>query len=155
MRIATALGFLTLSLSSVAAPQSLPVRVRTPLFPATSEIGRAEELFAASLRKRFEALGVKVINSDSVTLVEVNFSVLPLDDGTYDIAAVLTILNCGGVGGRTAPCSRGVPLNWAQVHAYTDLEKAARYLAEMVYGELAAFASFLRTNDSIARAAKH
>jgi hypothetical protein len=155
MRIVIALGLLTLSLSSMSAPQSLPVLVRPPLPPANRETGRAAERFGASLRKRFEALGVKVIYSvDSLSVVEVNFSVLPLKDGTYDIAEVLTVLNCGGVGGRTAPCSRSAPLDWAQVHANADLEKAARDLADMVRGELAAFANFIR-NDSIARAAKH
>jgi len=155
MRVASALGFLILSLSSVAAPQTPPVRIQPPIVLDTGERGRAEVLFTAYLRNRFKSLGVRVIDSSSsVTSVEVNFSILPLNDRNYDAVAVLTVLNCGERG-RTSQCSRGTPFDWMLMHEYRDLEEAARYIAESVYTELESFATLKRLSDSVARAGKH
>jgi hypothetical protein len=155
MRTAAVIGAFLLSGVWLVEAQRLPVRIQPPIYVRsdTGEAGRAEELLAAYMRKRFDALGVRMIlPSDTGSAAEVNFSVLPVDRG-YDIAAVLTIAVCPA----SAPlyCHRGVPFDWMQFHSYQDLEQVARDVAERVYTELEALAGARRRIDSLLGAQKH
>lgn len=146
MRIAVILATVALSVDSPATSQGLPVRIQPPVVADTGAAGQGEEVLGAYLRRRFEALGITIAKSDSVTSVEVNFSVLPTG-AEYDVAAVLTIEHCSSPG-RPVECTRGTPFDWMQLHGYGDLEQAARRIAENVYRELGPIADLLRRVDS-------
>jgi hypothetical protein len=154
MRTAAALVVFLVSALWPAAAQRPAVRVQPPIFADTGAQGRANDLLAAYLRKRFEALGLRmVLQSDSVDAVEVNFSVMPVGNAAYDAAAVLTIFHCPTPQRRA--CSRGFPFDWMHYHAYGDLDEVARNLAEQVYSELGSLADVRRWVDSLAKAPKH
>ncbi len=79
-------------------------------------------------------------------------SVLPTGD-TYDVAAVLTIINCDLP--TTPPmCIRSASFDWMQQHEARDLEVVARKMAENVYAELGPVVKLMRLTDSIERARK-
>ena len=152
MRIVAALVAFTFGMYSPGFCQGLPVHVAPRVVPGTSEAARADDLFRAYLRKRLEALGIKIVETSNVTSLEVNSSVLPTG-GTYDVAAVLTIINCDLP--TTPPmCIRSAPFDWMQQHEAQDLEVVARKMAENVYAELGPVVKLMRLTDSIERARK-
>ncbi len=141
--VITALGLLIGSAGTVTgAAQTIPVRVYRgsasfAIREDTSAEGRAERLLEAYFRRRLEALGVKLTESDSVYAFEVHFSVLPLVDGRYDVAFVSTICVCDPAS-RRAGGMRTQPFDWHQFHEHDDLEEIARNAAENVFNELKA-----------------
>ena len=150
MRTACAVLAVIVAGSPRAASQTLPVSLRAAFYGEsdTSAATRAENLFLAYLHKRFNALGLKIVNlDDTVTTMEVNFSVLPLHDGSYDVAYNVTVLNCGLALRRA--CTRSFPMDWGQLHEYADLEKAAREIAEGLYGDDKAFRQVMYAADSM------
>lgn len=129
--------------------QTLPIRLRPAhTVPADTGAARAEDVLGAYLRKRLDALGLKVVEDDGPeSALEFSFSVLPLPDEAYDIAGVINLRNCGVV--RKHFCLRGAPLDWSQLHEYKDLEEAARAIGENLYGEAQGGWQVLSSIDTI------
>lgn len=134
-----------LLLASAGLPaQEIPIHVYPPMISDTvakaAGAADAARILNAYLKRRFEALGIPLTQSDTVYALEMHFTVLPLTQGGYDVTAAYTICNCSA-----AVRNRSVPFDWHQLHAYADLEEVARYVAEGAYSELKALEKLRET----------
>src|SRR2546425_3051377 len=138
-RVITALGLL-IGTAAKGDAQTIPARLYRgsasfALHEDTSAAARAEKVLEAYLRRRFESLGVKLTESDSVYSFEIHFTVLPLDDGQYDVAFVSTVCPCDP-GSRRAGGMRTQPFDWHLFHEYADLEDVSSKAAEAMLTEI-------------------
>lgn len=118
--------------------QTLPVKLSAGtsalrVSPDTGAQARAEQLLETYLANRLESLGLDlvVVGSDSAFVLELNFTVLVLRDGRYDVAFVATICHCTAIAG-----ARGQLFDWSLFHEHADLAEVARMEVESLIAEL-------------------
>lgn len=140
-RRALGIGFLLVvsAIGPVLAAQSPPVHVRAPIRDpgwADSTLD-SDKLLEAYLRTRFVSLGVPLTEADTVNAADVDFIVVPVPGGTYDITAFLVLQDCRHWRGLHM-CRTSLPFDWMHFHDSRDLESVARQIAEFVFKERAA-----------------